>query len=757
MQHLPIALAGLAAYPQFILWTTRPGPDEKFTKLPTNIHGKPVNAHDPQHWVSFDEAARVLPLHGPTYGIGFVLSDKDPYVFIDVDHALQPDGSWSALAQTMCQAFNGCAVEVSQSGTGLHIIGRGTLRADHACKNVSLGLECYTTERFIALTGTNAVGNVDTLIAPETATWLTDWYFKPRARHNDPDWRTTPVDDWRGPTDDDDLIRRACNSKSAGAVFGGRATFNDLWSANDEVLSKTYPAQNSWDSYDRSSVDMALASHLAFWTGRNHERIEALMRRSALVREKWDRTDYLPGTIAEACAMNRDVCRDKDMSRQPVQGFTANGSAIVLDADSGEEISTLVPLPYTTLAGRPKNVAENVQAVLERVGAKVRYNVITRDVDIDLPVPSIRGNEAKRAWILSVAGHFGLSREGIDAHLTLIADANRFNPIDEWIRGNAWDGTDRLPSFYDTLIPTDDEPVLPDGRRLRHVLMMRWIVAAAAAGTSPSNQGFVMPGVLTLLGPQACGKTRWIRSLVDESMQPYVLSEFKPENIENKDTVLTIVRHFVVELAEVDGIVRNSDSSAMKAFLTRSVDEIRRPYAREVERYERRTACVSTVNRPEFLKDTTGNRRWWVISITRAIADHGIDVQQLWAQALHMYEVDGVHPWLSSDELEALNGSNLAHEIIDPIEERIFTDLDWQADRSRWAWRTVTAILQDVGIPNPSPSETRRAGAILGRFDVERRKGHAGTRFRLVPPKRNVFGNSAVAPHADHTPPAGKP
>jgi hypothetical protein len=60
-------------------------------------------------------------------------------------------------------------------------------------------------------------------------------------------------------------------------------------------------------TYNGSSAYIALALHLAFWTGKNMERIKNIMLRSALVRDKWDREKYLQDTIKNACAMSTDV------------------------------------------------------------------------------------------------------------------------------------------------------------------------------------------------------------------------------------------------------------------------------------------------------------------------------------------------------------------------------------------------------------------------------------------------------------------
>lgn len=120
-----------------------------------------------------------------------------------------------------------------------------------------------------------------------------------------------PVEEWRGPIDDDDLIRRALMSRSASATFGGRACFADLWGCDVDVLAASFPPSKAGEQYNASQADAALVSHLAFWTGRDGERIHRLMLRSGLVRDKWEREDYLPRTIAEILARPGEVLIDK--------------------------------------------------------------------------------------------------------------------------------------------------------------------------------------------------------------------------------------------------------------------------------------------------------------------------------------------------------------------------------------------------------------------------------------------------------------
>jgi len=131
-------------------------------------------------------------------------------------------------------------------------------------------------------------------------------------------WTEEPCSEWRGPVDDDALISRALASKSAASAFGNRASFADLWHADPVALCRAYPASDRRDGlpYDASSADAALAQSLAWWTGRDCERIRRLMERSALNRDKWTREDYLPRTVLGAVARQFEVFVDEAARRR---------------------------------------------------------------------------------------------------------------------------------------------------------------------------------------------------------------------------------------------------------------------------------------------------------------------------------------------------------------------------------------------------------------------------------------------------------
>lgn len=299
MLQLPSALAPLNDYPQFLLY-------RRSDKVPVNPRTlQPYERGsgwqtDPAATVAFED----LPALPDGFGVGYLFTERDPFFFVDIDKCLQPDNTWSPLALGILQQLPGAAVEISLSGRGLHVFGKAAA-LPHTNKNIPLGIELYTHSRYVALTGTGALGSAAVDCSAGLAGLVSN-YFAPRAAERT-EWTTEAAPGYDGPEDDNALIKKALNSSSGTAVFGGRATFADLWNADADALGSAYPDPSGERPYDASSADAALAQHLAFWTGRNCERIERIMKRSALVREKWERVDYLTRTITRAVSVQETI------------------------------------------------------------------------------------------------------------------------------------------------------------------------------------------------------------------------------------------------------------------------------------------------------------------------------------------------------------------------------------------------------------------------------------------------------------------
>lgn len=334
MLSLPPALQMLARWPQFVCWFAAPSERQpgKFDKLPVAWTsglgaradgrpvgaGEPVNAHDPQFWTTAENALAHAAKYdrGHGFGVGFAITHADPFFFLDIDGAYdRASGQWSALATDLCRLFHGAAIEVSQSGTGLHILGCVSPGfPQHRKKNIPLHLELYTADRFVALTGTNAVGDVWTDHSRAFGELVTG-LFQPVAHEGFEGWTSAPVPEWAGPEDDDALLARMMRSTvrmTAAAAFDGASqppTFAQLFNADEDALGAYWPHPSQ--PFDRSSADQGLANHLAYFTGKDCARMERLMRRSALHREKWDdRPEYLQATVVGSCRFIKSVLNE---------------------------------------------------------------------------------------------------------------------------------------------------------------------------------------------------------------------------------------------------------------------------------------------------------------------------------------------------------------------------------------------------------------------------------------------------------------
>lgn len=315
MKELPAALAAFAAWRQFIVYKlvpseSRPG---KTDKLPIDTAtGRVSNAHDSAIWLDVNQAIHIAQQWGEPYGVGFVFTENDPFWFLDIDDCLTPTG-WAPYALQICSLLSNCAVEISGSGNGLHLFGSGKPPV-HACRNDSIHCEFYHTGRFAALTGVGACGDAALDFTPVLHSLVTT-YFAPDLLQSEPvSWTTEPVPEWSGIADDPELIRRALASRSAAQAFSHKASFADLWFADAQALGLAYP--DSRRPYNCSDADGGLAQHLAFWTGKDCERIRRLMWLSQLAREKWEHNPeiyagpqigYLNRTILGAVARQIDV------------------------------------------------------------------------------------------------------------------------------------------------------------------------------------------------------------------------------------------------------------------------------------------------------------------------------------------------------------------------------------------------------------------------------------------------------------------
>lgn len=398
--------------------------------------------------------------------------------------------------------------------------------------------------------------------------------------------------------------------------------------------------------------------------------------------------------------------------------------------------------PHRSPGGRLAGTIENVRHLLNGYGITARYDLIRKKLIIYgsywTSTPDNADNVAM-TQIVSLAGLNGLPRGDIEAFVAAVGESNPSNSVKDWILNRAWDGTDRLGFYYNTLVTAESYPW-----ELKALLMRKWLLSAVAAALMP--KGFRCRGVLTLQGAQSLGKTSWVASLVpDPVLREAILKVDHHLDANNKDSILGATCHWIVEIGELESSMKK-EVARLKGVLTRDSDKVRKPYARGESEMPRRTVFVATVNQANFLVDDTGNSRWWVIPVIAVDYQHGIDMQQLFAQLAVEFE-DGAEWWLTAAEEAVLEAQNRPHRSISAIEDMVLDAFDLEL-KGEPGLRALTPreLLVELGIQYPTNPQCKECAGILRTYLEEEPKRIKGRDTWRIPFRLDPKGNPLLGP-----------
>ena len=286
----------------FCLWKYEDR-DGRRTKMPYNPNSPQDRAksNDRSTFAPMDKAAaRANGFDG--LGIGIF----DSIAGIDIDHCMK-DGKLSAMAADIVEMMD-AYTEISPSGEGLRILflapGFRYDTGKYYIKDSKQGLEIYIagmTQRYLTVTG-NTLRSRDILDRADRLQTILDKYMK---RPQQPTQTAAPMPGSPADISDRELLDKAMNARNGGQ-------FKSLW----EGSIMNYPSQ--------SEADQALCNLLAFWTGKDAARMDALFRQSGLMRDKWNRrqsgTTYGAITIQKAIASCGEVYTPSQKRPQAPQG-----------------------------------------------------------------------------------------------------------------------------------------------------------------------------------------------------------------------------------------------------------------------------------------------------------------------------------------------------------------------------------------------------------------------------------------------------
>lgn len=356
--------------------------------------------------------------------------------------------------------------------------------------------------------------------------------------------------------------------------------------------------------------------------------------------------------------MNRLVCADKECVKDMVtpdanlDDFDDYGDAV--KSDNTEEVTDLV----WDLDGKGnKQVTVNnfVNAFKSDplLNGLLAYDMLKETIVFTRPSFTAKGS--KKGDLVSdtdisiIKGRIermhGIYNDAkLNDAIEQVSSDNAFHPIKLYLESLTWDGVPRIDTFLVDYMGAEDNAYTREAFR-------KMLLAAVTRIYEPGRK---FDTALVFYSEQGVGKSTLIQRLSKGWFNDSLT------NLSGKESYEAIQFAWLVELAELSAL-RKSDVEAVKNFISKREDTYRGAYARRVKTHKRQCVFFGSTNDDEFLKDATGNRRFFPVEVkrtrkTRLIFEPEFDaiVDQLWAEAMEGYMLG--EALTLSDDAEAIAG-----------------------------------------------------------------------------------------------------
>lgn len=630
----------------------------KQTKIPYSTTGRKASSTDESTWSTYEEAKEA------SMNIGIVFTPKKDLLGIDIDHCLNKltrnieHDEREKIASLILEADT--YTEVSPSGEGLHLYlkidGELTLTS-----NKRAPFEAYTAGRYFTVTE-NSYGEprpVRTVTPAEALDllsiigypWnkvsaLSDESEKGGVAGNSGDGG-----DNSGKNDSGDLSDEQVLEKMFGSKHGGE-------------IKSLYNGDTSAHKNDKSTADMALCSHLAFWTGKDAGQIERIWTGSPLGnREKTqEREDYRKRTVANAIANCKEVYEDHKSKYEKEIKKAAPELELLFALDS---------------KGRKFYIqnTENISRILRchsEFAGRLRYdeykNIFELKAFKNEKWRTLEDNDAVdiQTRIQVLFPYFGrVGKEMVYDAMIKIAKENAIDSAADYLRSLKWDGEKRLDTWLcNTYGVTDD--------KYHRAVASNWLKGLVKRIIYP---GCKFDYVLVLEGEQGTKKSTSFHVLGE------ILGHVETTmSTDSKDFFMQMQGKAIVEFSEGETMSR-TEVKRMKAIITMQSDKYRPPYERASQDFPRRCVFAMTTNQTEYLKDETGNRRW--LPITVSLPEANVEWlkenrDQMLAEAYHrvITENESVHEFPKEETLAQQAARRIQDPNADPIAAWYFNILN---------------------------------------------------------------------------------
>lgn len=343
---------------------------------------------------------------------------------------------------------------------------------------------------------------------------------------------------------------------------------------------------------------------------------------------------------------------------------------------------------------------ENTAALLDHYGIRGKYNRMTHRVE--WACGEDRWTEQTAFDEIAEAGRrhgYRPTQTVLEQHLRAIVAGNEYHPARDWIASKPWDGVSRFDKFASTLCVAKGFD-----RVLAETMLRKFLTSAVAAAYTET--GVKAEHVLILSGPQGIRKTTWFANLAPFGMVK-TGAHFQPGVV---DSLRQNTTSWITEWGEAKHTMTRANAEQMKAFLSDTEDVYRMPYGRVDERFPRMTVFCGSENNQEFLVDATGNRRFWIIPVVWCHTEHGLDMQQVWAEIKAGYDA-GYTWWMDSETEKAVSKINESHMTSNPIVDAL--EALYELDPTGETWTPQSEILSQVMADSGASWSNNREGRVI--------------------------------------------
>ena len=337
-------------------------------------------------------------------------------------------------------------------------------------------------------------------------------------------------------------------------------------------------------------------------------------------------------------AMSELATNDGKVKAQILADRTAEAASdFEAEPEKGQDDSWKEKLKFTEKGGLAQTI-ENVVLILQndqRLAGCLAFDEMNHNIVVksSLPWRKVDGisqwidsdDAALRYFLERVYGIGGKDR--IFDAVNVVALKHSFHPVRDYLADCTWDGVPRVDTLLIDYLGAEDN-------EYTKAVTRKALVAAVARVYRP---GIKFDYMLTIRGRQGIGKSTIFAKLGGEWFSDTFTT------MQGKDAYEQVQGVWIMEVGELAGM-RKAEAETIKLYISKQVDRFRPAYGRRLQEFPRQCVFIGTTNETQFLRDTTGNRRFWVVDTpndpTRDLWEELTEetVRLIWAEAVELYK-----------------------------------------------------------------------------------------------------------------------